>query len=313
MAGMAAALGSGILTIFGGLDSLFGIPKSGWILLLIAASIVIAFCISAATGLMKGIKILSDYNIRVFFAIALFVFICGPTLFILQKSGQAFVEYFTNFLPRSVMNVVEEEPWANSWTTFYWANWMAWAPVTALFLGRLGYGYRVKTFVLMNAVLPSLFACVWMSIFSGTSLYFQQNGVDLYKGVLEIGPEAAIYGIFSELPFSKLTAVIFVLASFLSFVTAADSNTEAMSGLSSTGLSPDSPNPPSWIKLVLGGFIGFFAWFMVSNNGIEGVKQLSNIGGLPALFLLILVSISLIKVASKPDSYIESKEAKEFY
>lgn len=308
MAGMAGALGSGILTIYGGLHSIFDIPKSSLALFLIAATIVVTFCFSAASGLMKGIRILSDYNIRIYFVIAFFVLLAGPTQFILVEGAKAFGQYILHFFERSLLNVTTREPWADSWTTFYWANWMAWAPVTALFLGRLGYGYRVRTFLLMNAIFPAVFSCVWMAIFSGSSLYYQQHGVELFKAVKESGPEAAIYGIFRQLPLSGITILVFILTAFLSFVTAADSNTEAMSSLSTKGLGENVKNPPIWIKFVLGGFIGFFAWFMVSNNGIDGIKQLSNLGGLPALFLLILVSLALIKVASKPDSYIDSEK-----
>lgn len=310
MAGMAAALGAGILTIFGGINHIFEVEKSALVLGLIAASIVAAFCISAASGLMKGIRILSDYNIKVFVALAIFVFLAGPTLYIIEYGLEAFGGYVSSFVQRSLYNgALEEGGWSKSWTIFYWAVWMAWAPVTALFLGRLGVGYKVKTFLTMNVILPALFSTFWMMIFSGTTIYLQsEGGVDLMSMVKKDGVEAAVYGVLDALPGASVTIIVFIGASFLSFVTASDSNTEAMSGISTVGISPDSPSPPVWIKFVLGGIVGFIAWFMVSHNGIEGVKQLSNLGGLPALFLLIFVSASLIKVASNPEIYIDLEE-----
>ncbi len=53
-----------------------------------------------------------------------------------------------------------------------------WAPVTAMFLGRIARGYTVRQFICVNLILPSLFACVWMSTFSGTAIHMdlQRHG-----------------------------------------------------------------------------------------------------------------------------------------
>ena len=91
-------------------------------------------------------------------------------------------------------------------------------------------------------------------------------------------------------------AAIFIFTAFLSYVTAADSNTEALGGISSTGISPDSPTPPLLVKLVWGITIGTISWIMISFAGIDGVKMLSNLGGFPALFLILLINFALIKV-----------------
>jgi choline-glycine betaine transporter len=60
VAGMAASLGTGILTISGGLNALFDFPQSGWLNFGIMAFIVAAFIISASSGLQKGIQLLSS-------------------------------------------------------------------------------------------------------------------------------------------------------------------------------------------------------------------------------------------------------------
>ena len=187
------------------------------------------------------------------------------------------------------------DDWPKSWTTFNWANWMAWAPITALFLGRLAKGYTIRQFMLFNWVLPSLFGMLWMSIFSGIALHFQlSKKADLLGLLTSLGPESVIYGIFDALPWSDLLALIFLFTAFLSYVTAADSNTEAMGGISSTGISPQAPSAPVFIKIVWGTTIGLVAYIMVSMAGIEGIKMLSNLGGLPALFLLLAITLGCI-------------------
>ena len=87
---------------------------------------------------------------------------------------------------------------------------------------------------------------MWMIIFGGTTLYldfFAAADSPTYHILQEGGPENVSYGVFERLPLSGLMSTLFLGITFLSFVTASDSNTSAMSGLSAQGISPDSPEP----------------------------------------------------------------------
>ena len=144
-----------------------------------------------------------------------------------------------------------------------------------------------------------------MTIFSSTALeidLFSENSI-LYQTLnTEGGASKVLFQIIETLPWSELTVLIFLFAAFLSYVTAADSNTSAMSGISSTGISPESPEPSIWIKVAWGTLIGIIAWVMIAfsgegeSNGLDGIRMLSNLGGFPALILVIFVSIGLIKL-----------------
>jgi choline-glycine betaine transporter len=82
---------------------------------------------------------------------------------------------------------------------------------------------------------------------------------------------------------------------FISFVTAADSSTDVIANLCSKGVTADSDldgNPA--LKIVWGVIIGTVSWVMVAFVGIDGVKMLSNLGGLPGMILVLLASTSLI-------------------
>lgn len=296
VAGMAASLGAGIMSLSGGISSLGNIGNGALLTGIITILIVAAFTISAATGLLKGIRILSSINVAIFIALCLLVAMLGPTKDLVSYMITGIKDYIVNFIPHSLsFGAFSDKSWTHGWTTFYWANWMAWAPVTALFLGRISYGYTVRQFILFNWLIPSLFGIVWMTIFSGTSLYYElQGGLDLSQQLNQSGPESIIYTVLNQFPFSKILVIIFLMSMLISYVTAADSNTEAMSGISTAGLSPDSPNPPNYIKYIWGILVGAVAWIMISFSGIEGVKMLSNLGGLPALFLLVLCCVGIL-------------------
>jgi choline-glycine betaine transporter len=184
---------------------------------------------------------------------------------------------------------------------------MAWAPISAMFLGKIAKGYKVREILFFNWILPSLFSILWMSIFGATALGIQINGqVDLIAILKDSGYESIIYAIMNLYPYSKFLAGFFILIVFLSYVTAADSNTEAMGAISIKNINAENDSAPTFIKIIWGICIGTTAYIMISSSGVEGIKMLSNLGGVPALFLLTLVMIGMIVLIIK--SYFNKTE-----
>lgn len=304
VAGMAASLGTGMLTLMGGLNRVLGIPESTLLLGGIGIFIVLTFILSAASGLMKGIRVLSDINIKAFIALALFIMVVGPTAAMFELGWAGLKEFCLNFFPRSLsLDPGIDASWENSWTFFYWANWLAWAPITALFLGRLSVGYTVREYIHFNLLLPSLFGGLWMVIFGGTSMHLDQvSSGQLYQVLVTSGEQNVIFTILADLPLGNIVSFLFLFIVFVSYVTAADSNTSAMSGICTTGISPENPEAPLSIKLIWGILIGLVAWVMVTKAGVEGIKIISVLGGFPALFLLIVVALGLLSLIFRKEA-----------
>ncbi|MDC3224524.1 BCCT family transporter [Mariniblastus sp.] len=308
VAGMAAGLGSGILMINGGLHDLWGVPNANrWVLGGIAFAIVFTFVISSATGLMKGIRILSDLNTRLLLGLAIVPLLFVPTFFLVSLGGEALWDYVTHFLGRNLavskaatgeLQIFAPDEWSKGYTVFYWAVWMAWAPITACFLGRIAYGRTVKEFMLVNFIFPSIFAIGWMTIFSGTALYYQMEGhVDLAGVIATKGHESVSIAVLNQFPFAVGLVMFYLLSAFICFVTSSDSNMSAMSSVSSTGISPDNPEGNPWLKIVWGVTVGMVAWIMICfAGGVKGVKMLSTLGGLPAAFLELFIIAALLRV-----------------
>ncbi|MEM1323938.1 MAG: BCCT family transporter [Bacteroidota bacterium] len=304
VAGMAASLGTGVFALMGGLETTLGVPQSNVLLGIIGLVVVLTFIASAITGLNKGIRILSDLNARAFFLLAIFMFLTGPTIYILQLGGESLWDYGRHFLSRST-NIASgiNSDWQYDWTIFYFANWMAWAPIAALFLGRLSVGYTVRDFLHFNLLFPSLFVLIWMSIFGGAALELDQaTSGALYQVLITEGEQKIMYEVLSELPLGQFASIFTLIIIFISYVTAADSNISAMSAISSRGISPENPEAPLWIKTVWGGLIGTIAWVMITSAGIDGIRLLSILGGFPALFIMIVVAGGLLRLLSQVDT-----------
>jgi len=123
VAGMAGSLGGGLLLLSGGLNHMFGIESGKEIWALIALAIVGTFTISAVTGLMKGIRVLSSFNTLLFVCMLIFVFIFGPTRFILSFGVESLGNFLGNFFQKSLFTgAAASDTWAHKWTIFHWAN-----------------------------------------------------------------------------------------------------------------------------------------------------------------------------------------------
>lgn len=314
VAGMAASLGTGILTISGGLNELVGIPRQPWVWALIALAIVVTFIVSSATGLMNGIRILSDINAKALFLLGFLVLVMGPLLVTLKMLGPTILEFVVRFFQVGFKtSLIDRDEWAQSWSIFYWAVWIAWTPITACFLGRIAYGRTVREFMLVNFILPACFSVFWMATFGIAALQMQVQGTPLLDQLTQLGPESISYTVLRAMPFGWIMCLFYLLSAFVCFVTSADSNTTAMSAISSKGVSLENPEGRLEVKVAWGSLVGIAAFAMITFADVEGIKYLSNLGGLPTAFLLILMLISLVYVVARHKEFniVDQESASE--
>ncbi|BDM63426.1 BCCT family transporter [Shewanella sp. NFH-SH190041] len=301
--GMASSLGTGALTLLGGVSQFINIDRNAITLGAFVLILVVTFIFSAASGLNKGIARLSKANFWMLIALFIFVLIFGPTIYILSIGTEGLGAYLQNFFRLSLFTgQAADDPWPQSWSVFYWAVWFAWAPITAMFLGKIARGYTVKEFIQINLIFPSLFILLWVSVFGGTAIYFDVISNDALHSVLNNeGIEQLLYYIMAQLPMSSITSFFLIFIAFISYVTAADSSTDAIGDLCTKNFTSESDERTALpIKILWGTLIGLVAWIMISTVGITGIKQLSNLGGLPAALITLACSFTLIYWLKNP-------------
>lgn len=321
IAGVAASLGAGVMTLAGGIDAATPFTSGPLTRAFIVVAIVLVYVASSISGLRKGIKLLSDINVRIFFLLAAFVLLAGPTGSILGLSLSAVGDYVVHFVPRSLAVISgDDRAWMRDWTIFNYANWLAWAPITALFLGRIAYGYTVREAIVFNMLAPAVFGIVWMTVFGGAALRIDATTDGALTALLNgSGPEAVIYGLLETLPLTALVIAAFLFTTFLSFVTAMDSNTHSIAHvclraagtediaedagtaprLATDGDPPSDKSADLSVKIFWGVLIGAVSYIMTATTGIDGVRMLANLGGLPGLVILIGAMLALIRMMIK--------------
>ena len=305
--GMAASMGSAIFLVADGTSSLTNgsIVSNPTTWTIIAIIIVAAFVTSAISGVMNGIRILSTINSRIYMVLGLFVFLFGPTAYILKLTVEGFGAFISTFCQSSLfISAADGDGWAMWWPVFYWCNWMAWMPVTSLFLGKISRGYSVKEAIRVIVIFPALFSVAWLGLFSASSVYYELAGKGINDAMVAGGTASATYAVLRQLPIPVISIAVFLSIVFVSFITASDSNTNAMAGLCTDSISENDEESPAWLKLVWGITIGVLCVIFVrAFKSTDALKYLSNLGGFPIVFLLIIIAVSFVKVMSNPAKY----------
>ena len=300
--GMAASLGMGIMQTSSGLDFVFGIAPSKVIWTLVAVFLISSYCISSYTGINRGIRILSDNNAKLFIGFMIFVFFAGPTRFLLDLGVQSLGDFINNLPAKSMfLSPINGDTFPRWWDLFYWANWYAFAPIVGLFLVRLSYGRTVRQFLAVNLLLPACFGIIWFIVFGGTAIDFQMNGVNLWDAMQNKGVESAVFTFIQQLPLSKILLPIFLVIILVSFITLADSMTTTVSSLSVITPPDYQGEPPAAMKIAWGVIMGGVGLIMINFAGIDGIKMVSVVAGLPTFLLATVVIVSLLKGCYWPE------------
>ena len=216
--------------------------------------------------------------------------------------------YFSKFFELSLLTGASDgDYWSRWWPTFFMCSYYAWMPITALFLGKIARGYSVKEFIDVIFLFPSIFSVIWMGFFGSTSIYMELQGLGI-RDAMAGGEGFATCEVFKNMPLPTVTIILFLFITTLSFVTAADSNTNAMSGLCTSGLTADDTESPILMKILWGCTGGFLCVLFVATKGVNGIKQLMNLGGFLGVFLFVMIIVSWVKVLKNPSKYDVHKE-----
>lgn len=294
--GVATSLGLGALQINGGLSHMFGISTStSWQITIIAAVTVI-YMFSATTGLDKGILLLSNGNLILALGLLLLTFILGPTAFILDTFTVSIGAYVQNLLQMSLrLTPFQNNPWIGTWTLFYWAWWIAWAPFVGMFIARVSKGRTIKEFVLGVLLIPSLFSFIWFSVFGGSALHLQMFEGKNIAQIVQNDITSALFETFEGLPFGGILSAIGTLLIVTFFITSADSATFVLGMLSSGG----NLLPSNRVKLSWGVLQSSVAIVLLISGGLESLQTASIITALPFGIIMALMCVSIFKALNQ--------------
>ena len=293
--GSAASLGLGALQIRSGLQIVGGIGGTGnTILVVIITVLTVAFVLSAVSGVARGIQWLSNINMVLAVLLAAFVFVVGPTVFILNLLPTSLGSYLADLAMMSARTGAEGSDvnvWLRSWTIFYWAWWVSWTPFVGMFIARISRGRTIRQFVTGVLLVPSLVSLVWFSVFGGSAIRVQQGGVDLAG---ESSIEAQLFGLLDRYPIATVASVLVMLLVAIFFVSGADAASVVMGSLSERGtIRPGRGTVIFWG--VATGAVAAVMLLVGGEDALTGLQTITIIAALPFVVVMVGMAVALVR------------------
>ncbi|MER7460754.1 BCCT family transporter [Micromonospora sp. NPDC126480] len=294
--GSATSLGLGALQIAAGLDLVAGVPDTTTVELVVIGALTLAFVVSAFSGLHRGIKWLSTTNVVLAVLLMLFVFVVGPTVYTLEVLPASVGDYLSNLIFMSTRTGAFSDPaWLGSWTIFYWAWWISWAPFVGTFIARISRGRTVRQFLVGVLLVPSGASAIWFAVMGGSALRTQATGTRDLVADATAGTERALFGLLEALPLAVLTSWLAMLLVALYFVTSADSASLVLGSLTARG----ALRPHRVLVVTWGVLIGATAAVLLLAGGLDALQQATIMVALPFVVVMLGLAAALVKELSQ--------------
>ncbi|MCG9025253.1 BCCT family transporter [Laribacter hongkongensis] len=304
--GVATSLGFGALQIGGGFKHVFGIDNTFALQVSIIAVATVLYLLSSMTGIERGIKWLSNFNVLLAGLLMLAVLLMGPTLFLVDTLTATLGGYLHNLVNMSLrLTPFREGTWVADWTLFYWAWWVTWAPFVGMFIARISRGRTIREFIIGVMLVPSLMSFAWFAVFGGTALHAEIFGQFPIVAAVQADVADALFKLLELLPGGALLAGLALLLIVSFFVTSADSATFVLGMMSSNG----SLRPTIRVRLFWGVMQAAIAVVLLMSGGLKGLQSAAIVAALPFAVIMVLMSISLYRALAQELRSVHQREA----
>jgi len=292
--GVATSLGLGAAQMNGALKYLFGVAVSpaNQVILIIFVSAVAT--LSAISGIRRGIRRLSEFNILLSLVFVGFVLLSGPTSVILWTFFSSTGDYLMEFLPMGVW--VDPDPsgrWQSAWTIFYWGWWISWAPFVGMFMATISRGRTIREYLIATLLAPTIAGFFWLCVFGATALNIELTGSGGLVEAVNADITAALFTALELLNVEWATWSVVLLSTVLIitwFVTSSDSGTLVICTILSFG----NTRPPQKFRVFWGMAVGLVASVLLLVGGLGTLQAASTTIAIPFSIVLLLMMLGLV-------------------
>ena len=309
--GVATSLGLGVTQMAAGLRSLGVVPEeSAWLEYVMIAAVTCVVLYTVVSGVEKGMKWLSNFNLILAAGLLLFIAIVGPTTFILKETVQSFGAYMQNYLSSS-LNVSafygeEGDTWQGSWSAFYWGWWMSWTPFVGIFIARISRGRTVRHFIMGVLAVPTLISVLWFGVLGGTAMYYETVKPAGYSSVVgedgTIDANAALFQVMEQMPGGVILVIGAIILSAVFFVTSSDSGSLVMGMLASGG----DPEPRHIVRIVFAIATALLSAALLAAGGLSAIQTLAITIGLPFSILMLMMCAATLRTLAYSVARVEA-------
>ncbi|WP_019673752.1 BCCT family transporter [Psychrobacter lutiphocae] len=306
--GMSQTIGLGLSSFVSGLYSITGFswlvtnvanpePSTGALLLSLFIVMLLSTA-SALSGVGRGVKWLSNMNMILSFSLLAFFVIFGATMFALEMLFKGTFNYVIH-LPAMALSVWDPKTdlgvWQTSWSVFYWAWWIAFAPFVGMFLARISKYRTIREFGLIALVAPSFMLFIWFALIGSTGIDLELSGVaqgNLFNASLT----AQLFEILNYLltpAIAQFASAMVVLLLLTYQVTSGDSAIIVVNTINSGGeVGVDNANKHILVwAFILTALIGA----LLLAGGFDAITSAMIVAAIPFSLIATLMGISLLR------------------
>lgn len=285
--GVVAAVGLGSRQLLEAIAYWWGLEEipsnlTIWLVLLVCA----VSTYSAFSGVNKGIRILSNFNIGLATILLVFTWLVGSEWMVIGMLLKALGMYLLEFVPMS-LNIGQQKvshEFLTDWTFFYWAFWLAWAPFTGVFMARISKGRTIRQFITGTLIVPALGTFIWFTIFGSNAFGLIESGKTAVESFGSI--YSALFNFFSQFPYSSFSNTLSTVLIFTFLITSVDSAIFVLGMFTDQG----NPEPNKRHRLFWGVSIALFTVVVIllgKDRLLQSVSQLLILFALPFSFLFV--------------------------
>jgi choline/glycine/proline betaine transport protein len=184
----------------------------------------------------------------------------------------------------------EERGWLSSWTVFYWAWWIAWAPFVGMFIARVSRGRTIREFMAAVLLAPTFAGFVWLTIFGDAALYEEIYGAGGISQAVNESLPTAVFVLLERYPMAAVTGFACTLCVVLFFVTSSDSASLVVDTIASGG----AEHPPVAQRIFWAVFEGVVAAVLLFAGGLKALQTAALTTALPFCIAILLMCVALV-------------------
>ena len=294
IAGLATTLGYGALQLAAGLNIVTGWDTTTTAFRIGVIVVVVSLAgLSAASGLDKGVRRLSEVNLILTLVLLGFVLFFGPTVYLFQAFSENIGNYLSSVVGLSLRTFAyepaQDPSWFGDWTILYWAWWVSWSPFVGMFIARISRGRTVREFIVGVLVIPTAFNLLWMTAFGNGAIWIDTHVAQGALAQSAGNVDALLFRFFEYLPLAKGVSWLAIVLIALFFVTSADSGAYVVDAIASRG----HPRSPVWQRLFWAAVLGVTAITLMLAGGLKALQALTLVAALPVAAIMAVLCVGL--------------------
>ena len=288
-------IGSYIPMLSSGFSEIFNINNGLYLKILVTCLCVGLFGYSVYKGLDKGIKKLSNFNLLLALFFLIIIIFSTNAFGVLETSLSGLFFSVTHFWDMSTLGIREDSEFAEEWTIFYWAWWVAFGPLVGLFIARISKGRSLREVILGMLFFGTLGTWLFYMILGGFAMNLELSGEFVVtQSMNSVGHAETAIAVVKNLPFEVFMIFIFCLITIIFVTTSYDSMSYVIS-YHVLKTSNENKEPDKKLRLFWAVILGILPATLVIYSDHSVALDIILITSLPLMLIYPLMAISIYR------------------